>query len=197
MKRVALIALSLLVVACASDGRTLRQPAEGASAPPLPSSTTLPAPGGTVSSGFVLTSTAFTAGGSIPIEFTCDGAKTSPPLSWGAVPDGTVELALTVVDPDAHGFVHWVVAGLDPTVQALGKGAVPDGAVQATNGAGSIGWTGPCPPKGTPHHYVFTLYALTAASGVTDGMPSTDALAAVAKTTAKTATLTGTYQRAG
>jgi len=117
-------------------------------------------------------------------------------LAWGAAPEGTVELVITVIDPDAGGFVHWVIANLDPTVQALSQATVPDDAAQSVNGAGRPGWTGPCPPKGAPHHYVFTLYALKAPSTISDGMPAADALAALAKQKATTATLTGTYQRA-
>jgi hypothetical protein len=192
---VLLVMLVVVAAACASDGRTLRTPAQGASAPPL-ATTTAPAPGGTLAAVLALASTAFTNGQPIPVEFTCDGRGASPPLAWGATPEGTVELVLTVIDPDARGFVHWVIAGLDPTVQALDQGSVPDGAVQALNGGGKPGWTGPCPPKGAPHHYVFTLYALKAASTITDGMPAADALAALANQKATTATLTGTYQRA-
>ena len=198
MKRALILSIVLLATACASDGRTLRTPASGASAPPLATSTSVPAQGGTVGDALALTSSAFTNDQPIPVEFTCDGAGMSPPLAWGATPEGTVELVLTVIDPDAKGFVHWMIAGLDPSVQALSQGAVPDGAVQALNGAGKQGWTGPCPPKGAPHHYVFTLYAMGAATSITDGMPAADALAALAKQKAITATtLTGTYQRAG
>lgn len=195
MRRAAAIALVVVAAACASDGRTLRPPPEGASAPPL-ATTTVPAPAGSVSSGLTLSSAAFSTGGAIPVQFTCDGGNTAPPLTWGAVPEGTVELAISVVDPDAKGFVHWVIAGIDPTVQALSPGAVPDGAVQTTNGGGTVGWTGPCPPKGAPHHYVFTLYALTTPSGITAGEAGADAVAALSKLEAKTAILTGTYQRA-
>jgi Raf kinase inhibitor-like YbhB/YbcL family protein len=196
MRRAAAVLLAVVVAACASDGRTLRAPASGASAPPL-ATTTAPAQGGTLASVLTLTSTAFSNGSAIPVELTCDGAGESPPLSWGAVPEGTVEIVVTVIDPDARGFVHWVMAGVDPTVQALGQGGVPEGVAQAQNSGGSIGWTGPCPPKGTPHHYVFTLYALKSASGITNGMPAADALAALAKLKAQTAVLTGSYQRAG
>ena len=198
MKRALLLAFVVLAAACASDGRTLQAPAKGASAPPLATTTSVPAQGGTLGGALSLTSTAFASGQSIPVEFTCDGGGMSPPLAWGATPEGTVELVLTVIDPDAKGFVHWVLAGVDPSVQALSQGSVPDGVAQALNGAGKPGWTGPCPPKGPPHHYVFTLYALSAASTITDGMPAADALAALAKQKAiTTTTLTGTYQRAG
>ena len=102
-----------------------------------------------------------------------------------------------MTDSDANGFVHWVLAGLDPSVQALPIGGNPDGTIEAKNDAGSIGWTGPCPPKGSgPHHYVFTLYALNAATGVTAGMNGKDAITAISKVPGLTATLIGAYQRA-
>jgi Raf kinase inhibitor-like YbhB/YbcL family protein len=143
-----------------------------------------------------LTSTAFAPGGSIPLEHTCDGAGVSPPLAWGSVPESTVELAIVVTDPDADGFVHWVLAGLDPSVQAIALGVVPDGAIQAKNDADTVGWTGPCPPKAAEAHaYVFTLYALTAPSGVTAEMSGKAAITAIAKIPGLTATLIGIYGR--
>jgi len=198
----AVAALALLAAACASDGRTLRAPEPGATAPPTAPTTPATAPGqaigpGSSTASFLLTSTAFAPGEPIPVTYTCDGSNLSPPLAWGGVPEGTVELALTVVDPDANGFVHWVMAGIDPSVQAIAEGAVPDGAVQATNDAGRPGWTGPCPPRGAPHHYVFTLYALAAPSGLRDGVRGRDALGTITGLHAPSATLTGTYQRAG
>lgn len=195
MRRAAAIAVVLLAVGCASDGRTLRPPPVGATAPSLVTTT---APGQTTAPpALVLTSSAFDVGGTIPVEFTCDGAGKSPPLSWGSVPERTVELALTVTDTDASGFVHWVVAGLDPSVQAVTTGVVPDGAVQARNDKGTVGWTGPCPPKGSnPHHYIFTLYALTGPSGVTMRMKGTDAIPAIGIVPGVTAILTASYKRA-
>jgi Raf kinase inhibitor-like YbhB/YbcL family protein len=188
------LAIALVVAGCAHDGRTLRPPPPGASAPAVPTTT---APGQTTAiAPIALTSTAFGTGESIPLEYTCDGAGVSPPLAWGSVPEATVELALTVTDTDANGFVHWVLAGLEPTVQALAVGVIPDGAVEAKNGGGSAGWTGPCPPpQSGAHHYVFTLYALTTASGVTAGMSGKDAIAAIANVPGLTATLIGIYQR--
>ncbi len=107
-------------------------------------------------------------------------------------------MAITVIDIDASGFVHWIIGRLDPSVQALGQGGVPEGAAQALNGRGTVGWTGPCPPAGSgPHHYVFTLYAMSTPSGVTAGIPAKDALAALANVPATKVSLTGTYQRAG
>ena len=189
------LAVILVVAGCADDGRTLRPPAPGASAPAVPTTT---APGqASVVARLALTSTAFGPDGSIPVDYTCDGAGVSPPLAWGSIPESTVELAVIATDSDANGFVHWVLAGLAPDVQALAVGVVPDGAIEAQNDGGAVGWTGPCPPKKSgAHHYVFTLYALTAASGVTAAMSGKSAVAAISSVPGLTATLIGTYERA-
>jgi Raf kinase inhibitor-like YbhB/YbcL family protein len=159
---------------------------------------TTTAPGQTTAvAPLALSSTAFGSGEAIPLEHTCDGADVSPPLAWGSVPQATVELAITVTDTDANGFVHWVLAGLEPSVQALAVGVVPDEAVQTLNGSGTPGWKGPCPPKGSgTHHYVFTLYALTERSGITPDMKAQDAFVAISNIPGLTATLIGTYERA-
>jgi phosphatidylethanolamine-binding protein (PEBP) family uncharacterized protein len=59
-----------------------------------------------------LTSSSFGEGEPIPAQHTCDGADTSPPLAWSGVPDGTDSFALVVDDPDARGFVHWVLTAI-------------------------------------------------------------------------------------
>ena len=56
-----------------------------------------------------LTSPAFEDGQPIPTRYTCDGENASPELQWSDVPEGTLTLALTCVDPDAPRgtFTHW------------------------------------------------------------------------------------------
>jgi len=125
--------------------------------------------------GFVLGSPAFASGGTIPHQYSysghgCDGRNTSPELVWSAAPEGTVSFALTVFDPDARGGVgwwHWVAFDIPAQVTRLqtnaGSGSgdlMPEGAVQGRNDFQTIGYGGPCPPPGSPHHYHFTLYAL-------------------------------------
>ena len=56
-----------------------------------------------------LASGSFEAGGSIPKQFSCQGAGASPELHWDAPPAKTASLALVVEDPDApmsSPFVH-------------------------------------------------------------------------------------------
>ena len=141
----------------------------------------------------------------IPVEYTCDGDETSPPLAFTGVPVGTAELAVVVRDPDADGFVHWVVAGLPADTAAIVGGpaesegtadpALPEGAVEADNGFGESGWAGPCPPEGD-HTYELTVYALAEPSGLAAGAEAEDGAQAVEGAEAlATATLRGTYER--
>jgi Raf kinase inhibitor-like YbhB/YbcL family protein len=118
-------------------------------------------------SGFRLASTAFHAGGNIPSKYTCSGANVSPGLTWNAPPAGTQSFALIVFDPDAPGgtWIHWVVYNLPANAQRLEEGMpktpeIAGGAMQGTSSFEEIGYGGPCPPSGTPHHYHFKLYAL-------------------------------------
>ena len=145
---------------------------------------------------FGISSSAFVAGTSIPRRYTCDGPDVSPPLSWTGAPAGTAAYLLIVDDPDASGFVHWVVADLPATTSSLAKGAsghlAP--AVEGRNGFGRIGWGGPCPPSGT-HHYRFTLIALSAPIGVARGTTATQARAAAAGKSLEQAELIATYHR--
>jgi Raf kinase inhibitor-like YbhB/YbcL family protein len=106
-----------------------------------------------------LRSPAFSEGGMIPKEYTCDGPDRSPPLEWSGVPDSARSLALICDDPDAPmgTWSHWVVFDLPPQVKALEEGipAEPTGAVAlnqgtepavAGNGVGRLA-LGPDPPK--------------------------------------------------
>lgn len=115
-----------------------------------------------------LTSPAFSHNGTIPREYTCEGADVSPALSWSGVPDGTKSLALIVDDPDAPDpkaprmvWVHWVVYNLPPSADGLPRDVQepPAGAGQGLNDWKRSGYGGPCPPIGR-HRYFHKLYAL-------------------------------------
>jgi hypothetical protein len=116
---------------------------------------------------FEVHSIAFTAGGTIPKKYTCDGLDVSPPLSWTDLPTGTKSLALIMDDPDAPvgTWVHWVLYNLPPSTHELPEGTptsetLASGARQGTNDFRKVGYGGPCPPPGPAHRYFFKLYAL-------------------------------------
>ena len=103
----------------------------------------------------------------------CGGKNVSPALEWRNPPAGTRSFALLMHDPDApeaHGFWHWVVYDIPATTTSLPAGAgdvrknlVPAGVIQGRSDFGGAGYGGPCPPPGSPHRYVFRLYALPVA----------------------------------
>lgn len=112
-----------------------------------------------------VTSTAFQAGGAIPEEYSCDGENHSPPLAWTGRPEGTVSQVIIMDDPDAGGYVHWVLFDLEPGLSGLERVGQTEmlpggGGTQGKNSTGDFGYAGPCPPRGETHTYVFRVYAL-------------------------------------
>lgn len=140
------------------------------------------------------------SGEMIDDRYTCAGLDIAPALSWGGVPEGTVEIAITMVDDsavsDGQPFVHWAIAGLDPNEIALVEGDVPEGAIQALNFFGDVDYGGPCPPPGDDAHlYRFTAYALNTSLQLADGTLATEFLEAIAQATIRSTDLNGTSQR--
>jgi Raf kinase inhibitor-like YbhB/YbcL family protein len=121
-----------------------------------------------------LRSDAFNEGGSIPMRFTCDGEDVSPHLEWSDAPDGTVSFVLIVDDPDASGFVHWLVADIPASVTSLAEGRAEGIGVAGRNDFGRSGWGGPCPPSGE-HRYRFSIFALSGSPGLS-GTPSEESV---------------------
>jgi Raf kinase inhibitor-like YbhB/YbcL family protein len=128
---------------------------------------------------FTLTSPDFADGATIPNAqvfngMGLNGGNTSPALAWSGAPAGTQSFALMVHDPDAptgSGWWHWVVYNIPAAMSSLPAGAgnpqtklLPTGAIQGRTDFGTIGYGGPAPPPGPPHHYEFRLHALKVAT---------------------------------
>lgn len=129
-------------------------------------------------SHFVLSSPDAKLAAKVPEEYTasvfgCTGGNLSPALQWSGAPAGTKSFVLTLFDPDVpetgSGWWHWVVYNLPANVDSLPKGAgaehssvLPAGTQQGRTDLGNDAYHGPCPDKGQPpHHYTFTIYALS------------------------------------
>jgi Raf kinase inhibitor-like YbhB/YbcL family protein len=129
-------------------------------------------------SHFVLSSPDARLATKVPEEYTanvfgCTGGNMSPALQWSGAPAGTKSFVVTVFDPDVpetgSGWWHWVVYDLPANVNSLPKGAgaehssvLPGGTQQGRTDLGNDAYHGPCPDKGQPpHHYKFTIYALS------------------------------------
>jgi Raf kinase inhibitor-like YbhB/YbcL family protein len=153
-----------------------------------------------------LTSSAFSAGGSIPSVYTCDGQDLSPPLDWTGIPAGTGSLVLIMDDPDAPDpkapqwtYVHWVLYNLPPSSRGLPEGAasgdLPAGTGEGLNDWKRTGYSGPCPPVGR-HRYVHKLYALDTKLEDLGSPTKADLLSAMDGHILERAELIGTYERA-
>ena len=138
--------------------------------------------------------------------FGCKGRNLSPQLAWSGAPPGTASFALTCFDPDAptgSGFWHWVVVNIPARVASLPLGAgdpasgkMPGGALEVRTDFGKPGYGGPCPPPGSVHRYVFTVFAV----GLEKLPVAADTSAAVVGfhlnfNTLARASLTGLYRR--
>jgi len=151
-----------------------------------------------------ITSTAFAAGASIPVGYSCKSSEVkSPPLAWKGVPAGTKSLALIVKDPDAPRgtFIHWVVYNLPTSLNGLDAGVplswtLANGALQGVNSLGRVGYLGPCPPPGSaPHHYHFELSALDSALDLKSGATANDVESAAQGHVKASGELIGTFAR--
>ncbi|MCE4624783.1 MAG: YbhB/YbcL family Raf kinase inhibitor-like protein [Desulfurococcales archaeon] len=98
------------------------------------------------------------ANGRFIVDYTCDGRDKAPTVTVSGIPSDAKALALVMYDPDAPigTFVHWLLVVKGPfnsdTVQVTS-----DMGVEGRNDFRSIGYGGPCPPRGHGDHRYFIL----------------------------------------
>jgi hypothetical protein len=112
-------------------------------------------------------------------QFTCDGSSIPPSFDVAGFPEGTVTWGLSIIDISSGDAVQWVVANVDPSINRVEAGVVPDGAVQSLNRVNKVGYVAPCPKVGEPHTYLFTVYAISQQLEATDGTDSETLLASL------------------
>ena len=143
----------------------------------------------------------------IPSEYTCDGPNVSPRLAWTSPPEGTESQLLVVDDPDASGpgsFTHWVAYNLPPEVTTVPRDYRPSASRlvdtepvprTAVNDFGDRGYSGPCPPSGEEHRYLFSIYALDTVLDLEGEVAPMQVVAAMMGHVLDKAVLIGTYRR--
>lgn len=135
-----------------------------------------------------------------------EGADLSPPLTWNGEPVGTGAYALVLDDPEAPAgtWIHWVLFNIPASQHSLGAGqprrlelanGARHGRCWGVNRFSRIGYYGPMPPAGAPHHYRFTLTALDAPLDLAPGATPFEVAQALAVHALATAQLVGCYGR--
>jgi len=170
------------------------RPQKDSTRPPR-SDTRRPAGKGT----FVLHSPDVVDGGTLPAEFTGDGAAATLPLEWSGAPEGTKSYAVIMhhIAPDQTKW-YWILYDIPAGVTSLPKNAKGIG----TLGNNSVNMrTEYAPPhsKGPgPKTYIYTVYALSSSPKLTvpPGKVDRDTLLAAMKDiTIATAELQVVYSR--
>ena len=205
------IAIVLLLLAPLVHAQPPPQPPPGAPAQPPPVGR-----GGRGGGGrggiavMTLASTAWADGAQIPLKYTQAGDSVSPPLAWTNVPDNIASFVLIVHDVDsaigtgADDILHWMVWNIPAATRSLPEG-VQQGP-QLADGMRQISATGPyyrgpgALSMGSPHHYVFELFAIDqpiTVQAVGASPPETRAaiLAAIAGHVRGKAAYTGLFKR--
>ena len=145
-----------------------------------------------------MTSPAIAADGSLPVEFTCDGAGVSPPIEWQPGPPGTQCYALTLWH-EAPDMVksYWVVHGIPGDVTRLPKDSRTIGTL-GLNDKRRAAYDPMCSKGPGRKTYHVTVHALSAAPDLPAASATRDALlAAIRDTVLAEGTLTFTYEREG
>lgn len=102
-----------------------------------------------------------------PPTHTCDGEDTSPRIRIGNLASASLAvMAVNPFIPSCCSFSPWLAWNIPP-VEAIPPGFPKDAvieqpvpAVQGKNDHGRIGYTGPCPPRGSTHRYTFKVWGL-------------------------------------
>ena len=152
-----------------------------------------------------LTSSAFADGQPIPVRYTADGDKLSPPLAWSGVPQDAAGVVLVIEDPDAPAptpLVHTLAWALQGHDAELAEGALKSpgsGGEAISLGRNSFfgaEYLPPDPPPGHgPHRYCFQVYALDAAPELSGKPIRTQLVHAMKGRVIAKGLLVGTYER--
>lgn len=149
---------------------------------------------------FTLTSPAVVDGGTLPVDYTCDGEGASPALTWANPPARTSEFALLMSTQPGDGTTkwNWVLYGIPAAAAGLPRNSTGVGTPGVGSDGPSAAYQPPCSQGPGAKVYTFTLYALSAAprlTGPAGRVTGAMLLDAIAPVTLGSAVLTVSYTR--
>jgi Raf kinase inhibitor-like YbhB/YbcL family protein len=147
----------------------------------------------------MVSSSAMEDGGTLPIDYTCDGSSMSPPIEWTNAPDGTQSFAVLMDHQPGPGDWHWywTLWNIDSTTNELQAGSNGDATIGTNSVNGELAYTPPCSKGPGEKAYNITVYALSSEPELSDpsSVDRTALLDAIADITLASDTLTVTYTR--
>lgn len=195
--------LCLVLLAACGGGDSPADPDGPAVIPDGPGETDGPTTPDGPAGALSVTSTAFAEGTTIPMEHTCNGNNTSPPLVWTGAPGGTLSFAMVLTDKTPNDFIHSVIYDIPANRLELPADIdkvfeppdVPGAKQTKSFNNGPLGYRGPCPPS--LHTYEFAVYALDIAAlpNLTNNSTAAAGLAQILMHDIAVAKLTGTYDQ--
>jgi gluconolactonase len=115
-------------------------------------------------SSFTLSSPEIVEGGTLPVEYTCDGASATLPLTWSGAPAETVSFAVVMHHVASPDDVHWywVLYDIPADVTSLAKNSSGIGTLGNNSVNGKTEYAPPCSKGPGEKMYTYTIYALSA-----------------------------------
>lgn len=191
------VSLALFAGSACSGSPTTSSTTSAATTTP----TTTPAsPATTTLAGeFTVFSSAMEDGGTLPVDYTCDGSSMSPPISWSNAPSGTTNFAVLMDHQPGPGDWHWywTLWSIDADTSELDEGSNGDAIVGTNSVNNELIYAPPCSQGPGDKAYDITIYALSAEPSLTNpsSVDRTTFLDAIADITLATDTMTVTYSR--
>jgi phosphatidylethanolamine-binding protein (PEBP) family uncharacterized protein len=107
-------------------------------------------------------------GGTLPREFTGDGAAATLPLEWTGAPKGTKSYAVIMhhIDPEGKAKWYWILYDIPESVQNLPKNVKGVGKLGNNSINRKAAYAPPHSKGPGPKTYVYTVYALSAIPGI-------------------------------
>ncbi len=112
---------------------------------------------------FTLESDSFAPGASLPADFTCDGAGSSPALAWSGAPAGTREFAVLMSTQPGDGTTkwNWVLFGIPAAITSLPRDTFGIGLAGIGSDGPAAAYQPPCSEGPGAKVYTLTVYALS------------------------------------
>jgi phosphatidylethanolamine-binding protein (PEBP) family uncharacterized protein len=114
-------------------------------------------------SDFTLSSPDVAEGGTLSVEYTCDGTSATLALTWSGAPNGTQSYAVIMHHVASPHDVHWywVLYGIPENVTSLSKNSTGIGSLGTNSVNDKTAYAPPCSKGPGAKAYTYTIYALS------------------------------------